>query len=111
MAVAGLAVLVAIASALAFRASLLVVMITWLSAIPTLSMIVFECAALREFGRDHKFKITVLDYIRLVVGTPFYQLLLAFGAARALIKFRKGDFRWEKTSHAGAHLRMIEADA
>ncbi len=111
MAVAGMAVPVAIISALAFRAPLPVVMITWLPAIPTLSMIVFECAALREFGRDHKFEINLLDYIRLVVGTPFYQMILAVGSVRALMKFRGGDFRWEKTSHSGAHLRMIEAEA
>ena len=46
------------------------------------------------------------DYARLVVGTPAYQLVLAIAAVRAYAKFRVGDFRWEKTDHAGSHLGL-----
>jgi cellulose synthase/poly-beta-1,6-N-acetylglucosamine synthase-like glycosyltransferase len=106
MAFTGLAAPVAIVVAIFLRLPLPVVMLTWLPAIPTLAMIVFECIALRDFGRDHGFRIRAWDYARLIIGTPFYQLILATAAVRALIKFRRGDFRWEKTAHSGAHLEM-----
>ena len=48
------------------------------------------------------------DYLRLVISTPFYQLVLAFAAVRALVKFNRQDFRWEKTSHSGAHLDYVQ---
>ena len=111
MAFAGLAVPLAVIAALCVRPPLPIVMVTWIPAIPTLAMVAFECAALREFGRDHSYKIRLWDYTRLVAGTPFYQLLLAASSVRALIKFRRGDFRWEKTAHTGAHLDMVEGKA
>ena len=108
MVFAGLAVPLSVVTALFVRPPLAVVMLTWIPAIPTLLMVVFECAALREFGRDHGFPIRAYDYVRLVVSTPFYQLLLAVASIRALVKFRQSDFRWEKTSHTGAHLELIK---
>ena len=35
-------------------------------------------------------------------------LVLAFAAVRALVKFNRQDFRWEKTSHSGAHLDYVQ---
>jgi hypothetical protein len=107
MAFTGLAVPLAIVFALFVRVPLPVVMMAWLPAIPTLAMIFFECAALKEFGRDHGFTIRLRDYVRLMISTPFYQLLLAVAAIRAAIKFQRGDFGWEKTAHSGAHLTMV----
>ena len=66
---------------------------------------------LREFGQDHGFRIRLRDYAILVIGTPAYQLVLAFSAMRAYVKYRGGDFRWEKTSHAGNHLSYLGAGA
>ena len=109
MVFAGFAVPLSIITALFIRPPLLVVMLTWIPAIPTLLMVVFECAALRAFGRDHGFPIRTYDYLRLVVSTPFYQLFLAIASIRALVKFRQSDFRWEKTSHIGAHLELVKA--
>lgn len=108
MAFAGLAVPLSLLTALFVRPALPIVMLTWLPAIPTVSMVVFECAALREFGRDHGYHIRIYDYVRLIVGTPFYQMILAVSSIRAMIKFHQGDFRWEKTSHVGAHLQLIK---
>ena len=111
MAFTGLILPLAILFALFLRPPLPVVMIAWLPAIPTLAMVVFECAALKEFGRDHGFRIRLRDYVRLVISTPFYQVLLAVASIRAAIKFQRGDFGWEKTSHSGAHLTMMKANA
>ena len=44
-----------------------------------------------------------------MVCTPFYQLLLAIAALRAVVKYVGQDFRWEKTAHSGAHLAPATA--
>ena len=30
--------------------------------------------------------------------------MLAYSSLRAVVKYNQGNFAWEKTSHAGAHL-------
>lgn len=45
------------------------------------------------------------DVARLVLGTPAYQLMLAGAAVRAVWRELRGRRNWEKTAHAGSHLR------
>jgi len=45
------------------------------------------------------------DVARLVLGTPFYQVVLAGAAVRAVAREGLGRNNWEKTAHAGRHLR------
>ena len=111
MVFAGIAVPLSIISALFVRPPLAVVMFTWLPAIPTVLMVVFECAALKEFGRDHGFRIRPYDYARLILSTPLYQLILAVASIRAMVRFYRSDFRWEKTTHVGAHLELTKIPA
>ncbi|WP_427174941.1 glycosyltransferase [Arthrobacter sp. 92] len=108
MAFAGVCIPVAVVAAVWGGFQLVVTLVSFLPLIPTLATIAFDICMLREFGRDHKFAITRYDYFRLVVGTPCYQLILAFSALRALIKFVRRDFGWEKTDHSGSHLSYIE---
>lgn len=108
MAFAGVCIPVAIVAAVWGGFPLVVTLVSFLPLIPTLATIAFDICMLREFGRDHKFAITPYDYFRLVVGTPCYQLILAFSALRALFKFVRRDFGWEKTDHSGSHLSYIE---
>jgi cellulose synthase/poly-beta-1,6-N-acetylglucosamine synthase-like glycosyltransferase len=79
-------------------------MLTWSPAAPTLLLISLECTLLRTFGREHGFRIRVLDYVKLVLSAPVYTLLQAFAAVRASVKYLRGDYRWEKTTHEGLHL-------
>lgn len=109
MAFAGLCVPVAILIAVLGKFPLGVTMATFIPLIPTLAMVALEVCMLREFGKDHGFKVRLLDYVRLVVCTPVYQLILAFAAIRAGVKFYRRDFAWEKTAHSGAHLDYLEA--
>lgn len=111
MAFAGVCIPIAIVAAVWGNFPLLVTLIAFLPLIPTLATIAFDICMLREFGRDHRFELSPYDYARLIIGTPFYQMVLAFSALRALVKFQRGDFRWEKTSHAGSHLSYIETTA
>ncbi|GEO94621.1 glycosyltransferase [Kocuria turfanensis] len=108
MAFAGLVIPIAIIVAVWGDFPMAVTLIAFLPLIPTLATIAFDVCMLHEFGRDHHFRVSAYDYVRLVVSTPFYQLVLAFAAVRALVKFYRRDFRWEKTSHSGAHLTYVQ---
>ncbi|PXW35265.1 UNVERIFIED_CONTAM: cellulose synthase/poly-beta-1,6-N-acetylglucosamine synthase-like glycosyltransferase [Williamsia faeni] len=103
-ALAGIVLPLAIAGAVLSDSPVPVVLLAFLPLIPTLLTVAFEAEILREFGHDLNFRIRSGDYAWLVVSTPFYQLLLAIAALRALWKYRTGDFGWEKTDHVGAHL-------
>jgi cellulose synthase/poly-beta-1,6-N-acetylglucosamine synthase-like glycosyltransferase len=107
MALAGVCIPIAIAAAIWGKFPLVVTLITFLPLIPTLVTVAFDVCMLHEFGRDHQFAIGWYDYFRLIAGTPFYQLVLAFAALRALVKFLRRDFAWEKTDHSGSHLGYL----
>lgn len=104
MAFAGVCIPIAVVAAVWGRFPLAVTLLAFVPLVPTVATIAFDVCMLHEFGRDHGFRIGPHDYLRLIAGTPFYQVVLAFAAVRALVKFRQGDFRWEKTAHSGAHL-------
>ncbi|MEX5270554.1 glycosyltransferase family 2 protein [Kocuria sabuli] len=108
MAFAGLVIPIAIIAAVWGDFPMAVTLIAFLPLIPTLATIAFDVCMLHEFGRDHRFRVSAYDYVRLVLSTPFYQLVLAFAAVRALVKFYRRDFRWEKTAHSGAHLTYVQ---
>jgi glycosyltransferase XagB len=99
----GVAAPAAILAALLLDAPVGVAMLTFLPAIPTIAMVVFEAAGLREFCRMYFVRPRGRDLLRLVLGTPPYQLLLSFAALRAVWREARGERGWEKTSHAGAH--------
>lgn len=109
MAFAGICMPLAIITALLGKFPIPVTLVTFIPLVPAVAALVFDACMLREFGRDHGYKIRVYDYLRLVAGTPFYQVLLAFSAIRAFIRFKRSDFRWEKTRHAGSHLEYLVA--
>jgi glycosyltransferase XagB len=101
--VAGAAIPVSIAAAIAFRAPVGVALFTFLPAIPTIAMITFEVVGLREFCRLYYVRTQRRDYVRVLLSTPAYHLLLAFGACRAVWRELLGRRGWEKTAHAGVH--------
>lgn len=109
MAFAGLLIPGSIALAILGKFPLGITMATFLPLIPTVAMVALEVCMLQEFGRDHRFHIRILDYVKLVAGAPLYQLVLAVAAIRAWVKYLRRDFGWEKTSHTGAHLTYLEA--
>lgn len=104
MAFSGLVLPLAIATALFADLPVLVGMIAFLPLVPTLALVSFEVLILHDLGKDLEWEIGLRDYVVLVLSTPFYQLLLALAAVRAVVKYAAQDFRWEKTAHSGAHL-------
>jgi glycosyltransferase XagB len=104
MAFSGLVLPLAVATALFADLPVLVGMVAFLPLVPTLALVSFEVLILHDLGKDLGWRIGLRDYAVLVLSTPFYQLLLALAALRAVVKYVGRDFRWEKTAHSGAHL-------
>jgi cellulose synthase/poly-beta-1,6-N-acetylglucosamine synthase-like glycosyltransferase len=100
---AGVGIPLAIITAVAAKPPVGVALITFLPAVPTLAMVVFEAVGFREFCRVYYERPRLTDYLRLALGTPFYQLVLSAAACRAVLRELRGERGWEKTSHSGAH--------
>ncbi len=104
MAITGACLPLAIVVAVTTRLPFLVVFTSFLPSFPLILMVITNCVVLAEFGKDFGYKIRFRDYVRLIISVPLYQVILAIAAVSAWNKLRKGDLRWAKTSHAGAHL-------
>jgi glycosyltransferase XagB len=111
MAVVWLTIPVAIATAFIVKAPVPITLISFLPALPMLSMLAVEVAGLGEFCRAYGERASARDYGRLVLGLPLYQGVLAFAAARAVARELRGDRGWEKTTHLGLHLGKHAGEA
>jgi glycosyltransferase XagB len=78
-------------------------LLTFVPLMPTLATLGVEAAALGEFCRNYQRRARPLDYLRLVLGTFPYHLVLGWAALRAVVRERRGERGWEKTAHVGAH--------
>jgi 4-amino-4-deoxy-L-arabinose transferase-like glycosyltransferase len=104
MAVVWLTIPVAIATALVVKAPVPITLVSFLPALPMLSMLAVEIAGLNDFCRTYGERASPRDYARLIVGLLVYQAVLAFAAVRAVVRELRGDRGWEKTEHTGLHL-------
>jgi len=104
MAVVWLTIPVAIATALFVKAPVPMTLVSFLPALPMLSMLAVEVAGLNDFCRTYGERASARDYMRLVLGLLLYQAVLAFAAVRAVARECRGDRGWEKTAHMGLHL-------
>ena len=59
-------------------------LLTFLPLMPTAATLAFEIVGLHDFGRQYGFRIRLIHYVKLVVGTPVYQVVLAAAAIRAV---------------------------
>jgi cellulose synthase/poly-beta-1,6-N-acetylglucosamine synthase-like glycosyltransferase len=116
LAPAWLMVPVAIGTAIALDAPMLVSLVSFVPAMPIVAVLAVEIVGLDEFSRAYGQRASPRDYGRLVVGLPLYQAVLAFSAARALVREARGARGWEKTAHLGLHIAegpqdgLLEAD-
>ncbi|GAA2092980.1 hypothetical protein GCM10009841_02260 [Microlunatus panaciterrae] len=99
----GALVPVALVSMFLLKAPDLAVMATFAPLLPTVATVAVEVVGLHEFGRAFDEKVRLRDYVKLVLGTLPYQLILAAAAMRASARELQGVRTWEKTSHVGAH--------
>jgi cellulose synthase/poly-beta-1,6-N-acetylglucosamine synthase-like glycosyltransferase len=110
-AASGIAVPLGIAIGVFIKVPMPIAMISWLPAVPALLVLAFEIAALRDFGKEYfgketgqEHKVGFSTYLKLIIGTPFFQVLLMFAALRAVWREFRGRKDWELTKHVGAHL-------
>jgi cellulose synthase/poly-beta-1,6-N-acetylglucosamine synthase-like glycosyltransferase len=99
----GIAIPFAIATAVLVNVPVGIALLSFLPAIPTVAMLMFEVVGLREFCRVYFVRPRIRDYLRLIIGAPFYQVMLAVAACRAVFRELRGERGWEKTAHSGAH--------
>jgi cellulose synthase/poly-beta-1,6-N-acetylglucosamine synthase-like glycosyltransferase len=113
MALAWVMIPIAIATAVAVKAPIVITLVSFLPLLPMFSMLVMQVVGLGEFCRLYGVRRpSVRDYARLVFGLPFYQFVLAFAAARAVVREARGARGWDKTAHLGLHLELnTDADA
>jgi len=104
MALAWLMICVAVVTAVALKAPVPITLISFLPALPLLSILAMELAGLGQFCRLYGERASARDYWRLVFGLPLYQAVLAFASARAVVREARGVRGWEKTTHHGLHL-------
>jgi glycosyltransferase XagB len=99
----GLAVPIAIATILWLRVPAPIAVLSFLPLIPLLATVAAEAVGLAEFCRHYGRKARIRDYVRLIVGTFPFQIVLAGAALRAVVRERRGQRGWEKTAHHGTH--------
>src|SRR5207302_2894267 len=104
MALAWLLLPIAIGTAFVVSMPVPITLIAFLPLLPMLAMLAAEIAGLADFSRTYGERASRRDYARLVLGLPFYQAVLAFAAARAVVREARGERGWEKTAHMGLHL-------
>lgn len=87
------------------------VLISLVSFIPLMLagiMLLTSMLGLYEFGKDQKIRISVLQYVLLVVTFLPYQVLLMVSAVRAYYRQATGRRGWEKTVHTGNHRQGVD---
>jgi hypothetical protein len=100
---AGVLIPLSLATMIALRLPVLAALLSFVPLIPTLATVVVETVALGEFCRTYERRATLLDYLRLWLGSFPYHLLLGAAALRAVLREHRGERGWEKTAHVGAH--------
>jgi cellulose synthase/poly-beta-1,6-N-acetylglucosamine synthase-like glycosyltransferase len=108
---AGLAIPVGIGIGVFLPVPIAVALISYLPALPTIAVLAFETAALHDFGRQYGLRVTPIHYLKLIIGSPFYQIVLMAAALRAVWRESTGRNDWELTRHIGAHLAPADQSA
>jgi cellulose synthase/poly-beta-1,6-N-acetylglucosamine synthase-like glycosyltransferase len=104
MAIAWVLIPIAIGTAIGLKAPVPITLMSFLPALPMISMLVADVVGLGEFCREYGGRRSPRDYVRLIFGLPLYQAVLTFSAARAVVRELCGIRGWEKTAHLGLHL-------
>jgi cellulose synthase/poly-beta-1,6-N-acetylglucosamine synthase-like glycosyltransferase len=88
---------------LAFKAPVLVALISYLPVVMLLAHFLTAVVGLYEFGRAHDLEVSPSTLVRLAVAWIPYQVVLSYAALRAVRRQARGVTNWEKTQHVGAH--------
>jgi len=105
---AGLVIPLGIALALLAEVPVGIALISFAPLIPALATVAFEAVGLHDFGLQYGMRVRPWHYVKLVAGSPFYQMVLSAAAMRAVWREMRGQHGWELTHHVGAHLAEPE---
>jgi glycosyltransferase XagB len=100
----GLAIPVGIAIGLLANLPVVVALVSFLPLLPTFAILGFEVAGLHDFGRQYRLRVRAVHYLKLIVSSPIYLVVLAAAAVRAVWREGRGHDDWELTTHVGAHI-------
>ncbi|MEZ0066636.1 cellulose synthase/poly-beta-1,6-N-acetylglucosamine synthase-like glycosyltransferase [Streptacidiphilus sp. MAP12-20] len=100
----GLALLAGVVLAFIAKVQVVVALISFSPLVPMAAMTAFEVVGLHDFGKQYQLTVRFSHYAKLLIGAPFYQLILAGAALRAVWREMRGRKDWELTRHVGAHL-------
>jgi cellulose synthase/poly-beta-1,6-N-acetylglucosamine synthase-like glycosyltransferase len=103
-ALSGLALLAGVVLAFVAKVPVVVALVSFSPLVPMAAMTAFEVVGLHDFGKQYQLKVKFSHYAKLLLGAPFYQLILAGAALRAVWREMRGRKDWELTRHIGAHL-------
>ena len=93
----GLAIPIGVAIGLFAEVPIVVALFSFVPLLPTLAILAFEIAGLHDFGMQYRLRVRPLHYLKLVIGSPFYQIVLAGAAMRAVWRELRGRNDWELT--------------
>ncbi len=93
----GLAIPIGVAIGLFAEVPIVVALFSFVPLLPTLAILAFEIAGLHDFGMQYRLRVRPLHYLKLVIGGPFYQIVLAGAAMRAVWRELRGRNDWELT--------------
>jgi cellulose synthase/poly-beta-1,6-N-acetylglucosamine synthase-like glycosyltransferase len=109
-ALSGVMILSGIAIAFLAQVNVVWALVSFSPVIPMAATSAFEVVGLHDFGKQYELRIRFTHYVKLIIGGPFYQLILAGAALRAVWRELRGRKDWELTKHVGAHL-LRDAEA
>ncbi len=106
---AGIAIPVGIIIGLTAKVPVLVALLSFFPLLPTAAILAFELVGLHDFGQQYQLRVRLVHYLKLVFGSPVYQVMLAAAAVRAVWRESRGHNNWELTRHIGAHIEAAPA--
>jgi hypothetical protein len=87
----------------AFKAPVLVALISYLPVTMFLAHFLTSAVGLYEFTGAHGLEASPSAVVRMALAWFPYQLVLSYAALRAVARQARGVSNWEKTEHVGAH--------
>jgi glycosyltransferase XagB len=102
-AILGVYFLFSLLAIFAFKAPVLVALVSYLPVLALLANLLVSVVGLYEFTRAHGLEASPMAALRLAIAWLPYQLVLAYAALRAVRRQLRGMNNWEKTAHVGAH--------
>lgn len=103
LAIVGIFMLVSLLAIFWLKAPVALVLIMYLPIIPVVMLGLFNVVFLHDFGKSFKRKITIRQYLTLLITQPFYPIVLNTAALWSVIRELRGNQSWHKTEHSGMH--------